>query len=520
MNNAIPKLASALLALALSFVACNGGSGNNNNNNGGGETVAVTGVTLSPSSMSLTVGGAAGSLTATVSPSNATNKNVTWTVSPATGTVTLSGSGAARTIAAVAAGSATVTVRSDADPSKTASCVVTVTGGPSGPVVSDWKTVSAGGDHTLAIGTDGSLWAWGDNYYGQLGLDGTFRENTPTRVGNATDWKVVSAGYSTSFAIKMDGSLWAWGDNRCGQLGRGYTSSFNDPGIPTPTRVGADANWAAVSAGSKHLLAIRTDGSLWTWGQVASYLGNGDDKPWDYVQSIPARVGADSDWAAVSAATSDGVSAGTTTSTSRIGSFAIKADGSLWAWGSSKALGIDSVYGLQTPTRVGADSWKVVSAGYEHTLAIRADGSLWAWGDNHYGQLGLGDTSDRKTPTRVGADNDWNALLTGFYHSLAIKADGSLWAWGDNRCGQLGLGDSGSGTSRNAPTRVGADSDWAAVSEAAGSSHTMALKEDGGLWAWGHNEYGKLGLGDNNSRNVPTRVGGAGGQAAPVGGVE
>ena len=509
MNKHIHRLSfvfAAMMALALSFVACGGGGGGNNNPDPGPITVPVTGVTLSQSSMSLTVGGAAGSLTATVSPSNATNKNVTWTVSPATGVVTLAGSGTARTVTAVAAGSATVTVKSDADPSKTATCAVTVTGGSSG-LEGDWKTVSAGGAHTIALRTDGSLWVWGYNNYGQLGLGDTNDRNAPTRVGTDTNWAVVSAGRYHTLALKTDGSLWAWGYNNRGQLGNGDSYDRN-----VPTRVGADAIWATVSAGTWHTLAIKTDGSLWAWGggdQDFGQLGNG------YNRNTPTRVGTDTRWKAVL--------------TGWAHTLAIKSDDSLWAWGynycGQLGLGYAWTSGWDpqywTPQRVGADTnWKAVCADDRYTLALKTDGSLWAWGEGGVA-LGLGSNQYNMyvTPTRVGTDVNWATVSTGYHHTIAIKTDGSLWAWGVNGYGQLGLGDYGDAKYRNTPTRVGADTNWAAVS--AGDSHTLAIKTNGSLWAWGNNNYGRLGLGttDNYAHPTPTRVGGSSGQAAaPVDG--
>ena len=154
----------------------------------------------------------------------------------------------------------------------------------------------------------------------------------------------------------------------------------------------------------------------------------------------------------------------------------------------------------------GAVDKPLISAGYTHTLGIQKDGTLWAWGDNTYGQLGLGDHTQRKSPTQVGTGwvylaAGWVAVATEWVHSLGLKADGSLWAWGFNVCGQLGLGDN---TDRHSPTQVQVGTRWVAV--AAGSYHTLGLKADGSLWAWGDNAYGQLGLGDTTNRPSPARV--------------
>lgn len=144
-----------------------------------------------------------------------------------------------------------------------------------------------------------------------------------------------------------------------------------------------------------------------------------------------------------------------------------------------------------------------------HSLRLRSDGSLWAWGSNSHGQLGLGDYgsgTDRLNPTHVGIYTDWITVSAGTSgHSLGLRSDGSLWTWGKNYWGQLGLGDSALGTYRSNPTRVGNDTDWVTVS--AGEYHSLGLRSDGSLWAWGNNTYGQLGLGDTTDRNIPTQVG-------------
>jgi len=343
--------------------------------------------------------------------------------------------------------------------------------------------ISAGGNHTIAIKADGSLWAWGDNSEGILG-DGTSgvenRKLTPTRISSDTNWVSISGGNHT-IAIKTDGSLWAWGYNEYGQLGDGTTTSRN-----TPTRIGTDTNWKSVSGGN-HTIAIKTDGSLWAWGYNSNgQLGDGTRTN----RNIPIRIGTDTNWKSVSAMFGH--------------TLAIKTDGSLWAWGRNinGQLGDSTTTERTTPTRIGTDTdWVSVSSGGSHTIAIKVDGSLWAWGRNVDGQLGDGTRTDRNTPTRIGTDTNWVSVSAGSSHTTAIKADGSLWAWGRNVDGQLG--DSTT-TEKTTPTRTGTDTDWASVS--AGSSHTTAIKTDGSLWAWGYNIYGQLGNGASDGRLTPTQV--------------
>jgi len=121
-----------------------------------------------------------------------------------------------------------------------------------------WQSVAAGYTHTVALRTDGSLWTWGSNTSGQLGDGTTTTRSSPARVGTST-WKAIAAGSSETFAIRSDGTLWAWGNNSFGQLGDGTTVSR-----VVPTQIGAPTTWQSVAGGGLHTLAIRSDGTLWT----------------------------------------------------------------------------------------------------------------------------------------------------------------------------------------------------------------------------------------------------------------
>ncbi|OGU11010.1 MAG: hypothetical protein A2075_13280, partial [Geobacteraceae bacterium GWC2_58_44] len=275
----------------------------------------------------------------------------------------------------------------------------------------------------MAIKSDGSLWAWGSNDEGELGIGSTIAKSSPNRVGSATDWKLVAGGLNYTLAIKNDGSLWAWGANYNGRLGDGTTN-----GRSTPTRIGDGNDWKLAAAGEYHNAAIKSDGSLWTWGSnYSSQLGDGTT----YDQYAPTRIGNANDWKQVAAGGAHSV--------------AIRNDGSLWAWGNnfSGQLGDGTTTSKANPTRIGtATNWKTVSAGSFHTMAVKSDGSLWGWGNNFTGQLGDGGDGITSTPVRIGAAKDWQDLLAGADSSFGVRESGSLWAWGSNWSGKLGDGSS------------------------------------------------------------------------------
>jgi alpha-tubulin suppressor-like RCC1 family protein len=209
-------------------------------------------------------------------------------------------------------------------------------------------------------------------------------------------------------------------------------------------RTGYDSNWAQISAGKTDSLAIKTDGSLWTWGDsvLISYLL----RDVSIGQFVPVRVRYDNNWAHIS--------------TGYWHSLAVRTDGSLWAWGQNDygQLGDSTRIQRLEPMRAGLEyderDWSVVASGGHHSVAIKADGSLWTWGDDNYERLDASTDTDRNAPARIGSENNWAGVAAGHEHSLAIKTDGSLWAWGWNYHGQLG---DGTDMARHALVRVGID---------------------------------------------------------------
>jgi len=346
----------------------------------------------------------------------------------------------------------------------------------------DYIVVSNGYDHALAIKADGTLWAWGGNAYGQLGLGDITNRNVPTQVGFDMNWKSISVGQGYSLAMKTDGTLWAWGKNDFGQLGLGDTNQRN-----VPTQIGTNTNWKLFDIGMLHSVAMKTDGTLWSWGRNNfGQLGLGDT----IQRNVPTQIGTNTNWSSLNVGSNN--------------SLAIKTDGTLWSWGENGAgqLGLGDTTVRNSPTLVVADSdWKTVNANGNHVLAIKIDGSLWSFGNNANGQLGHGDHLQLNVPKKVGIDTDWKISIAGEYHSLGIKKDGTLWSFGSNSSGQLGLSDT---TERSVPTKVGSSTLWKSIS--AGNSQSFGIQSDGTLWSWGKNDVGQLGLGDENIRKIPTQV--------------
>ncbi|MCK9262925.1 MAG: Ig-like domain-containing protein [Desulfomonilia bacterium] len=354
---------------------------------------------------------------------------------------------------------------------------------------SPWDAVAAGGSHVLAIRGDGTLWAWGDNSSGQLGHGTTTSRNVPVQVGRGADWDVVSAGRIASLAIRTNGTLWAWGQ---GMLGDGLSTRVS----ALPVQIGSGDDWLYVDIGPMYnfVMALREHGAIWAWGENRSSL-LGDP---GLIQNslVPIPIGDDDDWEMLSAG-KDHVTA-------------VKADGSLWAWGCNihgqlgdgKGGDPEDDHQVSLPEQIGTDSdWSFISNGDQYSLAIKTDGSLWAWGHNNYGQLGDGTQTSRNIPVRALDSAGWEIVSAGRDHSAGIRKDGTLFTWGANRHGQLGDGTT---TLKTSPVQVGIGKRWMDV--ATGTYFTLAIEQGGTLWAWGINDVGQLGDGTLEKRLTPVKV--------------
>jgi RHS repeat-associated protein len=340
---------------------------------------------------------------------------------------------------------------------------------------------AAGYAHTLAVRADGTVWAWGSDYYGQLGNGTTGGTSTsPVQVpGLAT---AVAAGYGHSVALRTDGTVAGWGLNTSGQLGNGSTANTN-----TPVSASGLTGVTAVAAGYSHSLALKSDGTVWAWGSNNNgQLGNGTTSTG--ATPTPAKV------AGLSGVTA--IAAGFSTS------YALKSDGTVWAWGYGidGELGNTSTTSSSTPGQViGLTGVTKIGAGAGHALAVTSGGSLFAWGLNSNGQLGNGTTTSSPTPAQIPGMSGITNVGTGEgYYSLAVTNAGTVYAWGANGNGQLGNGTT---TDAASPAQVAGLAGVVAVT--AGTNDALALTSSGITQAWGYNTDGELGDGTTTTRNAP-----------------
>ena len=278
----------------------------------------------------------------------------------------------------------------------------------------DKKAVAVGDSHALVLKTDGSLWTFGRNTYGQLGDGTTDWQKTPVKIMDGV--VQVSASGNTSMAVKKDGSLWAWGQNDYGNLGTG-TKKVNSK---VPVKILDNIKY--VQAGAFNSMAIDRSGNLWAWGWN-KYGQLGDGTKTDRLTPVKIMSGVNY------------VSGGSDKT------LIVCDDGSLY-WLSLR---------ITTPCKI-MDGVKKVSAGRFTQMILRRDGTLWMFGSNDDGLLGDGTTKNRYAPSdAIQIMSGVRDISMGYRHAMAVKNDGSLWAWGRNSGGQLG---DGTYVTRNVPVRV------------------------------------------------------------------
>jgi alpha-tubulin suppressor-like RCC1 family protein len=303
-------------------------------------------------------------------------------------------------------------------------------------VIKGFRQVSAGSVHSLAVAADDTVYGWGENEYGQLGFDphapgsGIHSASpVPVPVAGLSEVTRVAGGYQHSLALRSDGTVWAWGDNQYGQLGDG--TRF-DRHVPAP--VHGISGVVAIAAGSHHNLALRSDGTVWAWG--ANYTGQlGDGIPINHL--MPVVVPGLRDVVAIDAGAIHSIALRSFAHPvlNEVLAWGDNGSGQL---GDGTQVDRDRPTRVWAAGGVTA-----IAAGANHSLAATYTGRVLAWGSNFDGRLGDGTQDRRLTPVSVVGLTGVSAVTAGDFFSAALRGDGTVWTWGDNQLGQLGDGTQG-----------------------------------------------------------------------------
>jgi len=315
-----------------------------------------------------------------------------------------------------------------------------------------WKGVTwPSGMMSQLYGSSGTLWIMGYQTYGSLGLNDTVGRSSPTQIGTDSNWAFWALGEGSSTAVKTNGTLWSWGTGRYGNLGT--NTGFNEH-RSSPVQIGTNTNWGKtrgkIANGYHTVLAIKTDGTLWSWGrnflgQLGLNQGPGSPaySPYENSKSSPTQIGTNTNW------------------------------GNVWNGGNTDQTVMDT------------------------------SGNLYAMGYNGDGRLGLNDKVDRSSPTQI--PGTWTRCFTVPGINIATKPDNTLWGWGSNQSGEIGINDR---TSYSSPMQI--PGNWDKDSLELISQTGIVAKKVGvdGLWAWGMNYEGSWGINEGGPSyySSPTQI--------------
>lgn len=286
------------------------------------------------------------------------------------------------------------------------------------PSIPDFSTISHGFISSAGLTKDGKIYTWGTNTTGVLG-DGTTTDNfTPTQVGTDNDWVKVVNTWVNNIALKNNGTLWGWGNAGNCALTDVPAGSYPNNFYPQPIQISPDTDWVDISAGAGKTFAIKNNGTLWARG-----MNN------HYALGLPGlgscisltQIGSDTDWKKV-----------VTSNMSGYFTLALKEDNTLWWWGAYNHLYPTTP--VQTPTKIGVDTWKEVAAGSFYALGIKSNGTLWHWGVGCYLNFNtiIPPNASSLIPEQVGTDSNWVKVAAGSCISFALRADNTVWAFGNN----------------------------------------------------------------------------------------
>jgi alpha-tubulin suppressor-like RCC1 family protein len=314
----------------------------------------------------------------------------------------------------------------------------------------DWEIVSRGRFSSIGLRA-GRLYTWGTDASETLGNGASGNVLSPTQIGSDTDWSYVAAGNEHMLAIKRNGELYCWGKNANGQTGLNTTTGNTN----VPTKVGTDSDWLVVGAGQDVSYGIKTNGTLWSWGNNSNFSTGLNTNTGNTI--VPTQVGSATDWKYVEGG--------------QLWAFATKTGNSVFTWGVNAGgrTGAGTTSGSRTiPTQIGtATDWTFVSCGLLHGLACR-NGQLWGWGRNSEGQLGDTTTTQRNSPIQSGSATDWRMVAGAWLTSGGLKTNGTLYTWGEAADGKLGNGTTSPNIS--SPAQIGSDSDWQVLSTSNGQA--------------------------------------------------
>jgi alpha-tubulin suppressor-like RCC1 family protein len=359
--------------------------------------------------------------------------------------------------------------------------------------LTDVVALAAGGYHSLALKSDGTVWAWGNNNYGGLGLGNGTACSIPVQIPSLSAVRAISAGYFHSLALKSDGTVWAFGYNANGELAVGSAANSL-----LPQKISSLTSVVGFAAGRFHSVFLRSDGTVWTSGANAQgQLGNNSTVN----SSVPVQV--------------SGLSGVVSVGAGFFFSSALKGAGTVFSWGANTQQELGNGASANSPVPVQVltvgSAIGISSQGY-HSLAALTNGGVYAWGSNFCGDFGNGVSSTKVAPEAVPGMSNVKSFAGGPGFSFALKNDGTVWTWGNNPNGELG---NGTQASTSAPAPLSTLSGIAQV--AAGGFHGVALKSDGTVWTWGYNGYCELGNGTQTNSLSPIQVGISGVTAVAAG---
>jgi alpha-tubulin suppressor-like RCC1 family protein len=365
------------------------------------------------------------------------------------------------------------------------------------------EAVAAGGTHTVALKSNGMVWSWGRNEKGQLGEGTTTRRLSPVQVNGLTGISAVAAGLNHTLALHGDGTVRSWGENRFAQLGDGTTAN----GL-YPVQVAGLTGVNAIAGGRIHSIALKEDGTVWGWGGNSS--GQLGATATDIcVSTLPDCSKAPLPVAGLSGVTAIAAGAFHSVALKSDGTVWFWGDNHHAQFDGSgldhpapvQVLQCSTVNGITTcPPLTGVTA---IAAGAFHTVALKSNGTVFTWGSNGGGQLGSGTSDDQSNPAVVAGLTGVTAVAAGDLSTLAINQDKTVTAWGD---ALFGRNIDGTTVKHLVPVPVPADRLSGITQVAGGGFHAVALKEDGSVWSWGDNFTGQLGNGTASDLFTPVRV--------------